>query len=304
MTASKRLVFFGNERLVSGLKHTETPLLRGLIERGYDIAAVIVNNNDTVSRNARSLEVAAVARDHNIPVLSPKKPVDIINELQKINAHAAILSAYGRIIPQRVIDVFTKSDKPGIINIHPSLLPRHRGSTPIETTILNGDTMAGVSIMQLTAGMDEGPVYGQRVIQLRGDEDKFELYRSLSNHGAELLFELLPGILDGTITPKPQSDDGVTYTTQLTRSDGYVDPTTESASVIERKIRAHLGFPKSHMQYQNNDVILTAAKVVDAPLENEFCITCADNSFLLIEELQAPNGKKMPGSAFLRGYVK
>ena len=124
MTTPSRLVFFGNERLVSGLKHSETPILTGLIERGYDIAAVVVNHTDGTSRNARVLEVAAVAREHNIPVLSPEKPGDIVEELATLKADAAVLSAYGRILSERVINVF----KPiGIINIHPSLLPRHRG---------------------------------------------------------------------------------------------------------------------------------------------------------------------------------
>ncbi|MEO5691054.1 MAG: methionyl-tRNA formyltransferase [Candidatus Saccharimonadales bacterium] len=301
MTASKRLVFFGNERLVSGLKRSDTPLLRGLIERGYDIAAVVVNNTEAVSRNARALEVAAVASAHNIPVLSPNKPADIIDELKNMHVDAAILSAYGRIIPQRVIDVFSPI---GIINIHPSLLPRHRGSTPIETTILDGDTTAGVSIMQLTAGMDEGPVYNQVSMDLTGTETKFDLYATLSTTGAELLFDLLPTILDGSLQPKPQSTTGVSYTTQVSKGNSFVDPTTESASTIERKVRAYLGFPKTKIHYVGNDVILTAAKVVDSLIEKEFCITCAGNSTLLIEELQAPNGKRMTGSAYLRGYMR
>ncbi len=301
MTVSKRLVFFGNERLVSGLQRSDTPLLLGLIERGYDIAAVIVNNTEAVSRNARSLEVAEVATAHNIPVLSPDKPADIIGELQAMNADAAILSAYGRIIPQRVIDVFSPV---GIINIHPSLLPRHRGSTPIETTILAEDTTAGVSIMQLTAGMDEGPVYGQVSVDLTGNETKFDLYDTLSTKGAALLFDLIPPILDGSLLPSPQSTSGVSYTTQVSKKDSFVDPTTESASTIERKVRAYLGFPKTKIHYVSSDVILTAAKVVNAPIENELCISCGDNTTLLIEELQAPNGKRMSGSAYLRGYIK
>ncbi len=301
MTMSKRLVFFGNERLVSGLQRSNTPLLLGLIERGYDIAAVVVNNTEAVSRNSRALEVAEVASAHNIPVLSPNKPADIIDELKNMNADAAILSAYGRIIPQRVIDVFSPI---GIINIHPSLLPRHRGSTPIETTILDGDTTVGVSIMQLSAGMDEGPVYGQVSVDLTGNETKFDLYDILSTKGAALLFDLLPLILEGSLLPTPQSADGVSYTTQVSKNDSFVDPTTESASAIERKIRAYLSFPKTKLHYAGNDVILTAAKVVDATIENKLCIPCADNTTLLIAELQAPNGKRMSGSAYLRGYSK
>lgn len=298
MTQSKRVVFFGNERLVSGLRHSSTPVLLGLIERGYDVACVVVNNSDAVSRTARTLEVSEIAKAHEIPVLSPNRPSDIIEQLASYNADFAILAAYGRIIPQRVIDVFSPI---GIINIHPSLLPRHRGPTPIESTITSGDTKAGVSIMQLASGMDEGPTYGQVTYDMHGSEDKFELCERLSTIGAELLFDLLPGIINGSVVAKPQQNTGVTYTTLISKKDGIVDPTTETATEISRKVRAHLGFPKSKLHYKNYDVIITSAKPVETMTDRDFCIPCADNTTLLIESLVSPNGKSMTGSAYLRG---
>ena len=141
MTTSKRVVFFGNERLVSGLKHTDTPILRGLIERGYEIVAIVASHSDARSRTARTLEVAEVAKEHDIPLLLPAKPGDIETELRELHADVAILAAYGRIIPQRIIDVFTPT---GIVNIHPSLLPRHRGSTPAPS-ILKGLPSSGAT---------------------------------------------------------------------------------------------------------------------------------------------------------------
>lgn len=295
---SSRVVFFGNERLVSGLKHTETPILRGLIERGYKVAAIVASHTDATSRNARRLEVASIAGEYHIPFLTPKRPGDIEQELKNLKADFAVLAAYGRIIPQRIIDVFSPI---GIINIHPSLLPRHRGPTPIETTILAGDTVAGVSIMQLTKAMDEGPVYGQVECALTGNETKFELYDQLSKVGSELFFELLPGIIDGSVTAKPQQNNGVSYTTLIQKQDGIIDPKTDAAEVINRKIRAYLSYPKTKLCYQNSDVILTAAKVVETPLDHELVIPCKDNTYLLVESLIAPNGKSMSGSAYLRG---
>ena len=298
MTPSKRVVFFGNERLVSGLKHSDTPVLKGLIAHEYDIVAIVASHTNATSRNARALEVSEIARQHNIPLLLPNKPGDIEQELRDLNADFAILSAYGRIIPQRVIDVFGDI---GIINIHPSLLPKYRGSTPIESAILSGDDIAGVSIMQLTAGMDEGPVYAQRSIELRGDETKFELYDQLSTLGANLLLEMLPSIISGKSTPNPQRSDDASYTTMITKSSGIVDPLTDNATIIERKVRAYLGFPKSTYRYRDNDVIITSSKVIESPLENELCIPCVQNSTLLVESLIAPSGKSMSGSAYLRG---
>lgn len=298
MTQSPRVVFFGNERLVSGLKRTDAPLLRGLIDRGYIICAVVVNHHETVSRNTRPLEVAEIASQHNIPVLSPAKLSDIADTLRDFKADCAVLAAYGRIIPQLIIDIFAPV---GIINVHPSLLPRHRGSTPIETTILAGDSQAGVSVMQLTAGMDEGPIYDQRAVKLSGNENKFELYEQLSHLGAEMVFELLPEILSGQLKPIPQRTDDVSYTTTISKQDGILDPLTDTAEIISRKVRAYLNFPKSKLRYRDNDVIVTSATTVTSCSDGRLCIPCNENSTLLVESLIAPNGKSMSGDAYLRG---
>ncbi len=297
---SKRLVFFGNERLVSGLPHSDTPVLRGLLERGYEIVAIVANYETGTSRSARKLEVAEVAKEHNIPLFTPEKPADIFDELRKFHADAAVLVAYGRIIPQRVIDVFGPV---GIINIHPSLLPRHRGPTPIESTILAGDTEAGVSIMRITAGMDEGPVYTQARVPLSGSETKFELYEKLSELGAKLLIDSLPDILENKLQPVSQQNDGVTVTSLILKQHGILDTTTDTAYALERKIRAHLSYPKSRLSIGNNDVVVTMAKVVDGPGSGILVVPCAEKTYLEILELTAPSGKKMTGEAYLRGYA-
>lgn len=298
MTKSRRVVFFGNERLVSGLAHSNTPILKGLIEHGYDVASIVVSHTDARSRSARPLEVAQIASEHNIPLLSPSKPSDIIDQLSSYEADCAILSAYGKIIPQRVLDVFNPI---GIINIHPSLLPRHRGSTPIESTILNGDKVAGVSIMRLTAGMDEGPIYAQEQISLRGRESKFELHDKLASLSKDLLFSVLPDILAGKKKPIPQANDGVSYTTMITKADGILNPSTDTAIELERKIRAYQAYPKPKLTIKNNIVIVTSAEVVSQPSSGEIDIECSDKTYLRVLNLIAPNGKSMSGPAYLRG---
>lgn len=300
MTMSKRLVFFGNERLVSGLKHTDTPVLRGLIAAGYDIVAIVTNYEAGSSRSARKLEVADVANEHGIPLFTPDKPSDIYDELQKLQADAAILVSYGRIIPQRVIDLFGAV---GIINIHPSLLPRHRGSTPIETTILRGDDTAGVSLMKITAGMDEGPIYVQQSIPLTGRETKFELYESLSHLGTQLLLDNLDAILENQLSPALQKNKGVTFTSLISKQDGVIDATTDTAYAIERKVRAYQGYPKTRLRVGNNDVVVTMTKVVESKDAGALVLSCAEDTYLEILELTAPSGKSMSGEAYLRGYA-
>lgn len=299
MTKSSKLVFFGNERLVSGLKHTDAPILRGLIAAGYEIVAIVSHHTDAQSRKARPLEVAEVAAEHGIPLLLPDRPGDIEDELRGLHADAAVLVAYGKIIPQRIINVFTPI---GIINIHPSLLPRYRGSTPIETTILNGDEQAGVSIMQLTAGMDEGPIYIQHSVDLRGDESKQELYETLSRIGRDQLLATLPRILSSELVPTPQGNDDVSYTSMLSKKDSIINPSTDTASVIERKVRAYQNFPKSRLNIKNNDVIITSAKIVENDDATKLILHCANNTYLEVVELVGPSGKTMSGQAYLRGY--
>lgn len=301
MTRSSKLVFFGNERLVSGLKHTNAPVLRGLIEAGYDIVAVVSHHTESRSRSARELEVGKLAKEYGIPLLTPDKPSEIINELTALQADAAVLVAYGKIIPQRVINVFGPV---GIINLHPSLLPRWRGPTPIETTILSGDREAGVSLMQLTASMDEGPVYAQAKVLLDGNETKQSLYEKLSGLGTKLLLEVLPNILSNKLLPINQQVFGVTYTSLLHKTDGILTPLTDTAYVCERKIRAYSQYPKTKYTIDHNDVIITSAKIAQMHDQSKLIVECADNTLLEIVELIAPSGKRMSGQAYLQGYVK
>lgn len=295
---STKILFFGNERLVSGIKHTDTPVLQGLIARGYEIQAIISHHTDSRSRNQRNLEVAEVARQHNIPLHLPNRPTDIIEQLSAYKADIAILVAYGRIIPQRVIDIFPK----GIINVHPSLLPKYRGPTPIESAIANGDAKTGVSIMQLTAGMDTGPVYGQTAVDLNGTETKFDACNILSAKGADLLFKLLPDIIDGSLQPTPQDDTMASYSQLLKKEDGQLDLATLSAYQAECRVRAYLNFPKTKLSVFSQPIIVTKAHVSHqqkTPLD----FPCRDGAFLSVDELIAPSGKQMSADAFLRGYA-
>src|SRR5262249_26458649 len=151
-----------------------------------------VNHEASTSRKARPLEIAAVAAQHNIPVLSPEKPSEIIDQLKSYNAPIGVLVAYGRMVPQSIIDIFPH----GIINIHPSLLPLNRGSSPIEQAMLDGASQTGVTLMGLVKAMDAGPVYAQATVNLDGTETKANLTDALLRKGGELLIDLLPSILD------------------------------------------------------------------------------------------------------------
>lgn len=301
---TNRLVFFGNERLATGLSATDAPALRSLIASGCDIAAIVISQKPARSRAVRPLEVEALAAEHGIPLLSPSRPVDILNELAALRAPVAVLAAYGRIVPQSVIDVFPK----GIINIHPSLLPRYRGPIPIEQAILDGAAATGVSIMALSAAMDAGPVFAQREVPLTGRESKAELAAKLGGIGAELLLEVLPAVLEGTASPKPQNNEEATYCSLLTPQSGLIDWQKPSVR-LEREVRAYLGWPGSKTALFGRDVTVTAAAAAAGSALSPGQIRAAKKELaigtgegdLVIQRLK-PSGKRdMSAAEFLAG---
>ncbi len=297
MEKSKPLVFFGNERLATAAT-TSAPVLRALISAGYEVAAVFASHADPVSRQKRDLEIGPVAQAHGIPVILPGEKISLVDKVRRHPAQAAVLVAYGRIIPQSVIDLFPK----GIINLHPSLLPDLRGPTPIETAILNGQAETGVSLMRIVAAMDAGPVYAQSRLKLDGSESKQVLADKLGDLGAKLMLAQLPGILDGSKKPTPQGDKPATYTKLIKKSDGIVD-WSKPAEALEREVRAYLGWPKSQAKLKDFDVIITKVRLATAADDGWLVQKCGEG-WLEIQELIAPSGKLISGQEFLRGYAK
>lgn len=290
-----KLVFFGTEDF-------SAPSLEALIKAGYSIVAVVTKPDSIRGRGHQvdSPAVAKIATQHGITVLQPQKLVDISDQLLSLDAAAGVLVSYGKIIPESIIQLFPS----GIINLHPSLLPKYRGPSPIEAAILNGDRETGLTLMALAKAMDAGPIYYQETISLSGTETKPELYESLSRQGAELMIEKLPGILDGRIQALPQDDTLATYCQLIDRqTDGYITPATMTASECERRVRAYLGWPKTRLDYLGAEVIVTKARVLDNYQGDNWpdIIQCRNETYLQIVEIIAPSGKQMKTADYLRG---
>lgn len=267
-----KLVFFGNEKLATGIPQPKRYILEAIQKAGFDIEQVVTGK---------------------------------LVELAPHTSRLAVLAAYGRIIPQRVLDEFPL----GIINVHPSLLPAYRGPTPIEQAILDGAPKTGVSIMKLTAGMDEGPIYKQKSVHLAGNESKAELTETLQQLGAQLLVEVLPEIIAGNLKPRQQPHpDRVTYSKLLTKDDGVID-WQKPAEQLEREIRAYTGWPKSRAKIGEKEVIITEAHVVDksgkpAAFEahgKQLLAYCGQKA-LSIDKLKPAGKGEMSAQAFLAGY--
>lgn len=294
MKTSSKLVFFGTEDF-------SLPSLKALVEHDFNVVAVITKPDTPRGRSKQLVSpiVKSYAESVGIPVYQPNKLADIHDELIRLEADAGVLVSYGKILPQRTLDVFNPI---GVINVHPSLLPKYRGPAPIEAAIVHGDKMTGISIMRLTLGMDEGPVFAQMTIPLDGNVTRPTLTASLANTGATFLIETLPAILENKVEAAAQQNDDVSYTSLLTKDMGILDPVTDDAYALERKVRAYLGFPKTRLKIKNTDVIITSVKVVESLSSAPLVIECRDNTFLEVRELVAPSGKTMSAEAYLRGY--
>lgn len=299
MKKSSRIIFFGNERLSSGFEPQNAPTLSALIQAGYEVVAVVANHETGTSRRPRQLEIEAVAQKHGIPVLLPNKPAEIVDQLAACKADIGVLVAYGRIVPEAVINLFPR----GIINIHPSLLPLNRGSTPIEQAILDGSAETGVSLMGLVKAMDAGPIYAQTKVELTGHESKFELTEKLLLLGGEMLIDKLPSILDGSLKPTYQNEAEATFSRLLTKADGILD-LNKPAEQLEREVRAFQVWPKSRIELFGQQIIVIEARVAENARDGALNVACADDTYLQITKLLAPSGRTMSGADFIRGYKK
>lgn len=285
---SKSLIFFGTEDFSAAS-------LIALIDGGWRIGAVITRPDSRRGRGRLLSQPAVkrIAQAHGIEVFQPESPTDILGNLP--DAEAGILVAYGKIIPQSLIDAFPR----GIINLHPSLLPKYRGPSPIETAILNGDEQTGITLMSLSAAMDSGPIYAQQEIPLNGQETQPELYDRLAELGAKFLIGKLSSILDGSLKPVEQNDKQATYTKLITTQDGLLD-TSRPAEVLERQVRAYAAWPRCRLKLDDQPVIVTKAKLTAGPKDGNLIIPCQPG-YLEILELIVPGQKPVTGRQFMIG---
>lgn len=298
MTAtSKTIIFFGTDEF-------SAVSLRELINKGFVISAVVTKPDSRKGRGrerAKSI-VKEIAEIHNIPVWQPIKVGEIADDIKTLtkktgDAPIGVLVSYGKIISQAVIDLFS----PGIVNVHPSLLPLYRGPSPIESAILNGDTETGVTIMQLSAAMDAGPLYVQVTVPLNDTETAPELEQHLAELGAQELCRVLPAITSGALQPTPQNNDMATYCHLLKKEDGVLDASRFTAEQAERRVRAFLAFPKTKTTILAQPVVITKAHVMSVAL-SPLDIRCADDRYLSVDELIGPSGRTMTAKAFMNGY--
>ena len=235
------------------------PSLSSLM-RTQDVVAVVTQPDRRVGRKRklRDSPVKQLARAARIPVLQPRRIRDdqAIDQLRALDADVFVVAAYGQILPQALLDL----PRLGCINVHASLLPRWRGAAPIQAAILAGDAGSGVTIMQMDAGLDTGPILSQRPLPLRADETGQSLHDKLALLGADLLIETLPGFLQGGMRLHPQDDALATYAPAIKKAQGNID-WSRPASAIERQVRAYQPWPGSFTSWRGSQIKLHAGYV-------------------------------------------
>jgi methionyl-tRNA formyltransferase len=286
------IIFFGSEDF-------SLHALRALVDAGFDIAAVVTKPDTRRGRGHKVTQPAVkqFAIEHGIVVWQPAVLSELTPLITPLQPVAGVLVSYGRIIPEALLDLFT----PGIINLHPSLLPKYRGPSPIESAIANRDDRTGITIMKLVKAMDAGPIYAQYPYALDSTETRPELYATLGMLGANALVSILPTITDGSLLPTEQDESQATYCSLLTKNDTYLDLTRLTPGEAEAHVRAYRDFPRSHVKIADHDIVVLEAHAVmtrHSPLDLE----CANGAFLSIDRLIAPSGRTMTAAEFLRGY--
>lgn len=290
-----KVIFFGNEQLAQGIK-PKTILFDALrASDEFEICAVLLTNPN--HRKPYAIEKAAKAA--NIPVYFSKNNDEILDIIAQYNAPVAVLASFGKIIPERIINAFPC----GIINIHPSLLPKYRGTTPIETALLNGDAKTGVSVMRLAKEMDAGPLFAQSTVKIEDDDTKQSLYEKLAAAGAKDLLAVLPGIVAKNAPETPQNQAQASFTTQLTKDLSELKPAKKSALTLLNEVRAYAGFPKSKLELLGVPCTISSVHVADSPV-TELDQKCEDGKYLIIDRLIPENSKEMDAKSFLNGHKK
>ncbi len=239
-----------------------TPPLRALLGEGFDVVGVVTQPDRPVGRHRSTMvpsPVKRVALEEEVPVLQPEKLRDpaVLEELERLQPDISIVVAYGRLLPQSVIDLPTQ----GTLNIHASLLPKLRGAAPIQAAIRDGLTETGVSIMRMVLKLDAGPVLLRAATPILEDETYGELQLRLSELGALALLEALTLLAAGEAIEEPQDDSQATYAPKIERDMARIDWTAEP-DVICRAIRAFDPRPGAFTALQSTEVKLFGARPV------------------------------------------
>jgi len=252
--------------------------------------------------------VKLAAVEHNLAVTQPRslRQESVVAELAAAAADVIVVAAYGKILPQAILDL----PPHGCLNVHASLLPRHRGAAPVTAAILAGDAESGVTIMHMDAGLDTGPILRQQSMPLSGSETTASLTTALSQLGAELLLPTVDDWVAGHIDPQEQDESSATYAPLLKKEDGVVRWDLD-ADAICRHVRAMQPWPGAVTSWHGRQMKVIRARPAAASVgempgrvirhEGELAVV-AGTGIVVLEEVQLAGKRALPAADFLHGY--
>lgn len=300
-----RVVFCGTPQFA-------VPTLEAVLAAGHEVA-LVVTQPDRAAGRSMEVQVPAVknaALAHSIPVIQPEKiknNAEFRAELERIAPDAILVVAYGRIIPQWMLDL----PRHGNINLHGSLLPKYRGAAPIQWAVAEGETVTGVTTMRLDAGLDTGDVLLAQAVPVGKEETATEVYDNLAAVGARLMIETLRRMEAGDLCPRPQDHSMATLAPILTRDDGRMDFSRTAEQMLNRW-RGFQPWPGAFTTLRGKKLIVHRMHVA-----NEHCletpgticvhgdvvlVSCAQFTTLVLDEVQLEGKRRMPAAEFLRGF--
>ena len=301
-----RVVFMGTPAFA-------VPALRALVVRGHVVAGVYTQPDRRAGRGQKltASPVKIFAEEHGLPVFQPRSLRQDVaaarSELADLAPDVVIVAAYGLFLPDEVL----RLPRLGCLNIHPSLLPRHRGPSPVATAILDGDETSGVTIMLLDEGMDTGPILAQRETRISADETAEELTERLFELGSELLVDTLDQWGREQILPTPQNNDDASVTRRLQREDGRID-WSQSADSIARRVRAFTPWPGTFTVWRGKTVKILRGSPVDGALsgtpgtvvrlDDSTIAVLTGSGAVEVQSLQMEGRRAMSATEFVQGY--
>jgi methionyl-tRNA formyltransferase len=297
-----RVVFLGTPEFA-------VPSLRALHESPQTEVALVVTQPDRPAGRGRRLTPSAVkayALEQGLPVFQPERlrGQDVLDHLRVAAADLFVIAAYGQLLRQAVLDI----PRRGCLNVHPSLLPRHRGSSPIAAALLAGDERTGVTIMLTDRGMDTGPILAQETTPLERQETTASLTPRLANLGADLLLRTVPGWVAGTIPPRPQDEAAATLSRQFVKEDGALD-WTRPALDLERQVRALNPWPRAYTFANGKRLLVLLARAIEGATSGtpgtviagagKVLLVVAGDGALRLDLVQPEGGREVSGQQFL-----
>lgn len=290
------------------------PTLQMLINEQYNIKAVVTQPDRPKGRGNKlaAPPVKQLAQEYNIPVLQPEKirhDEEFLQQLKEIAPDLIVVVAFGQILPESILEIPSL----GCVNIHGSLLPKYRGSAPIQHSILNGEEITGVTIMYLDVGMDTGDMITKTEMVVLPGETAGSLHDRMMHVGADTLRIAMPGILDKSYTAEKQNEEEATYAPMLDKQMGLIE-WNQSGRSIECIVRGLNPWPTAYTYHEDkllkiweveavkyDDQSRMPGQVVDMIADAGVLVKTQDGA-LLIKEIQAQGGKRMKMSDYMRGH--